>query len=381
MKIKLIRITTVPISLDKLIEGQMTFMKDYYEVIAISSDLENLRKVGVKEGVRVKEIKLTRKITPIKDLFALIKLYRFLKKEKPEIVHTHTPKAGIVGMLASYFAKVPNRLHTVAGLPLIETKGIKRKVLNTVERLTYASATKIYPNSYGLKEIILKNKLSKKNKLKVIANGSSNGINTKYFNPNLFLEDQKKSLKKDLKIKETDFVFIFVGRIVRDKGVNELVKAFEQLSKEEKHIKLLLVGAFEDELDPLENTTKKSIETNKQIISIGYKGDVRPYFSISNVLTFPSYREGFPNVVMQAGAFGLMSIVSDINGCNEIIKNNKNGIIIPVKNIEALCLAMKKSMKIKLDKNNIRKMICDKYEQNVVWEALLTEYKSFEIDV
>mgnify|MGYP000058903701 CR=1 FL=1 len=239
MKPKIIRITTVPISLDKLIEGQMAFMNDYYEVIAVSSDIENLRKVGLKEGVRTFSLEMTRKITPLKDIKATYKLYRFLKKEKPFIVHTHTPKAGIVGMLASYLAKVPCRLHTVAGLPLLETAGIKRKILNIVEKLTYACATKVYPNSYGLEDIILQNNFTKEKKLKVIGNGSSNGINTEYFKTNLFSEKQKKKLKRELNINETDFVFIFVGRIVGDKGINELIAAFEKLSKENEQVKLL----------------------------------------------------------------------------------------------------------------------------------------------
>lgn len=381
MKPKIIRITTVPISLDKLIEGQMAFMKDYYEVIAVSSDIENLRKVGLKEGVRTFALEMTRKITPLKDIKATYKLYRFLKKEKPFIVHTHTPKAGIVGMLASYLAKVPCRLHTVAGLPLLETAGIKRKILNIVEKLTYACATKVYPNSYGLEDIILQNNFTKEKKLKVIGNGSSNGINTEYFRTNLFSEKQKKKLKRELNINETDFVFIFVGRIVGDKGINELIAAFEKLSKENEQVKLLLVGPFEEELDPLQEKTKAILKNNKQIISVGYQNDVRLYFAISNVLVFPSYREGFPNVVMQAGAMGLPSIVSDINGCNEIIKNEVNGLIIPVKNSVEIYSALKKMLSDKKMCTNARKMIEGQYKQKHVWESLLNEYKFLEHNV
>ncbi|WBX70727.1 glycosyltransferase family 4 protein [Tenacibaculum retecalamus] len=374
-KPKLVRITTVPMSLDKLIEGQMAFMKKYFKVTAISSGREELKKIGKKEDVDTFYIKLTRKITPFKDLKATYFLYKFLKKEKPQIVHTHTPKAGIVGMLASYLARVPNRLHTVAGLPLLEARGGKRKVLNFVEKLTYKCATKVYPNSYGLQEIILKNKFTITNKLKVIANGSSNGINTTHFNPSLFLKEDNAKLKKQLGIKKDDFVFIFVGRIVGDKGINELVEAFNKLSKEKESVKLLLVEPFEDELDPLKSSTRGAINNNKQIISVGFMNDVRPFFAIANALVFPSYREGFPNVVMQAGAMGLPSIVSNINGCNEIIEENKNGFIIPVKNKEAVYDAMKKIVLNTNMKENARTMISERYEQKVVWEALLTEYK------
>ena len=284
MNSKLIRITTVPMSLDKLIEGQMKFMASHnFEVVGISSPGDLLEKVGKKEGVKVKGINMSRKITPIQDLKAVIKLYKYLKKEKPDIVHSHTPKAGIVGMLASYLANIPIRLHTVAGLPLLETTGLKRKILNFVEKLTYKCATNVYPNSYGLKNIILDNRFTNKEKLKVIGNGSSNGIDTSYFDPKLFSINDNEDLKTNLGIKNTDFVFIFVGRIVSDKGMNELVAAFEKLSIENKKVKLLLVGPFEDELDPLEKYTKHLINNNRNIISVGYQNDVRPYFSISRL--------------------------------------------------------------------------------------------------
>ena len=385
IKKKLIRITTVPISLDKLIEGQMAFMKKSYDVVAISSSGEVLSRVAKKEGVRVIAVEMSRKTTPIKDIIAVLKLYTYLKKEKPQIVHTHTPKAGIVGMLASYLANVPNRLHTVAGLPLLESKGVKRSLLNFVEKLTYACATKVYPNSFGLKAIIIEAQFCKVSKLKVLANGSSNGIDTSSFNPANFSKEQNKILRKELALAEEDFVFIFVGRLVRDKGINELVAAFEKLSTENKKVKLLLVGPFEEELDPLEAQTNGIINENEKIISVGFQNDVRPYFAIADALVFPSYREGFPNVVLQAGAMGLPSIVSDINGCNEIIKEEENGLIISVKNAEAIYKAMKRlienpALKNKLQ-NNARNMITEVYEQKVVWNALLKEYKSLEKNV
>lgn len=379
---KIIRITTVPLSLDKLLEGQLKFMSDYYKIIAVSANKQELEKVGKKEGVDIFEVNLTRKITPLKDLKAVYKLYRFLKTEKPFIVHTHTPKAGLVGMLASYLAKVPNRLHTVAGLPLLEATGLKRQILNIVEKLTYFCATKVYPNSRGLQEIILENKFTASKKLKIIANGSSNGINIKYFNPILFSEKEKLELKQQLNISKEDFVFIFVGRLVGDKGINELVFAFDKLSREIKNIKLLLVGPQEKELDPLKEKTLALMNSNKDIISVGFQKDVRPYFAISNALAFPSYREGFPNVVMQAGAMGLPSIVSNINGCNEIITNNVNGKIVPVKQEEPLYNEMKyfvnNSDYTSMLKKNAREVITQNYQREVVWEALLQEYKKLE---
>lgn len=378
MKTKLIRLTTVPISLKVLLKGQHQFMSSKgFEVIGVSSKGPELDEVKEAEGINVVSIEMSRKITPIADLKSLWQTYRFFKKEKPQIVHTHTPKAGIVGMLAAKLAGVPIRLHTVAGLPLMEAHGIKRKILDGVEKLTYASATKVYPNSKGLYDFILQHSYTSEDKLHVIANGSSNGIDTSYFSKDIISVDVQEKRKKALGISSNDFVFIFVGRLVGDKGINELVSAFSKLTN--PNAKLLLVGPLETDLDPLHLETLQEIESNPRIISVGFQKDVRPYFAIANALVFPSYREGFPNVVMQAGAMGLPSIVSDINGCNEIIVEGQNGNIIPVKNTKAILEAMQRMMDDELYyttlKSNARPMIQSRYEQSVVWKALLEEYK------
>ena len=381
---KLIRITTVPISFKVLLKGQLRFMaSNGFDVKGVSSEGEELREVRENEGIVMEAINMSRKITPFQDLKSLWKMWNFLRKEKPQIVHTHTPKAGIIGMLAARLAGVPHRLHTVAGLPLMEATGIKRKILNFVEKLAYSSATMVYPNSKGLYDFILQNNFTQSNKLKIIGNGSSNGINTVFFSPVQVSEIENVALREKLNIQPDDFVFVFVGRIVSDKGINELIKAFSELQTAENNqltsIKLLLVGGLESDLDPLNPETLAEINQNRDIISVGFQQDVRPFFAISDALAFPSYREGFPNVVMQAGAMGLPSIVSDINGCNEIIVEGENGLIIPPKNVEKLkekmlTLARDKNLYIKL-KENSRRMIENRYEQSVVWKALLEEYE------
>jgi capsular polysaccharide biosynthesis glycosyltransferase capM len=374
----------VPLSLKVLLKGQLRFMaSNGFDVKGVSSEGEELREVHENEGIAVEAITMSRKITPFQDLKSLWEMWNFLRKEKPQIVHTHTPKAGIIGMLAARLAGVPHRLHTVAGLPLMEVTGTKRKILNFVEKLTYSSATRVYPNSKGLYDFILQNNFTQSNKLKIIANGSSNGIDTTFFSPAQVTETERVTLREKLNIQPNDFVFVFVGRIVSDKGINELIKAFSELQAAENNepagIKLLLVGGLENDLDPLNPETLAEINQNKDIISVGFQQDVRSFFAIADALVFPSYREGFPNVVMQAGAMGLPSIVSDINGCNEIIIEGENGLIIPSKNVEKLkekmlTLAKDKNLYTKL-KGNSRRMIENRYEQSVVWNALLEEYE------
>ncbi len=385
MSVHLIRITTVPISLDKLLGNQLSFMNQHFSVTAISADQNELEKIAAKYGVSNYHVELTRAITPVQDLKALWELYRFLKKEKPEIVHTHTPKAGLIGMMAAWMAGVPVKMHTVAGMPLMEATGLKRKILNFTEKLTYFFADKVYPNSFVMKDIIIKENFCPAEKLQVIGNGSTNGIDLAYFKPEHLTGEERLALRRELGISPDDFVFVFVGRLVGDKGINELVTAFKQISKSanqqiSRNCKLLLVGPLESELDPLLPETVQEIESNPDIITTGFQKDVRPYLAISDVLTFPSYREGFPNVVMQAGAMGLPAIVTDINGCNEIVVEGENGTIIPPKNTKALQDAMMKmhadtEWRVQLQQK-ARPMIASRYDQQLVWDALLNEYQT-----
>src|SRR5690554_4998872 len=202
-----------------------------FEVVGVSSKGQELQDVQNDENIRVIALEMSRTISPLKDLKSLWNFYRLCMREKPLIVHSHTPKAGIVGMLGSWLAGVPIRLHTVAGLPLMEASGTKRGVLDLVEKLTYACATKVYPNSMGLHDFILENKYTNQRRLKVIANGSSNGIDTDFFSMERVPENDKEGLKQKLGIEPRDFVFIFVGRLVGDKGINKLVSAFSRINE------------------------------------------------------------------------------------------------------------------------------------------------------
>jgi glycosyltransferase involved in cell wall biosynthesis len=376
----LFRVTTVPISLKNLIVGQLPFMKQRgFDPVMISADGPEREDVIREQGCRHIILDLTRKITPLQDLKALWQFYRLCRKYRPAIVHSHTPKAGIIAMLGAKLAGVPIRLHTVAGLYLIETSGLKRKILEFVEVLTYACATSIYPNSGNLRDILINTLYNHPAKLKVIGNGSSNGIDTDFFSRSNVEEEQLQVLRQQLGISSENFVYVFVGRLVKDKGMQELVSAFGKLHEEHPQTRLLLVGPLEQELDPISEETLQEIETNTAIVTVGYQKDVRPYLAISHALAFPSYREGFPNVPMQAACFDLPSIVTNINGCNEIIIDGENGLIIPPKNTAELYSAMEK---IVMDQplyahlsQNARKMIVERYDQTHFWSLLLKEYQ------
>lgn len=379
-KPKLIRITTVPGSLRSLLKGQLKFMSENgFEVIGVSSPGEALNDVEKNEGIKTVGIEMTRSITPLQDLKALVQLIQLFRKEKPQIVHTHTPKAGLLGMMAARIAGVPHRLHTVAGMPLTVATGSKRQLLNQMEKLTYACATKVYPNSFGLEQIILGEKFTSPTKLKVIGKGSSNGIDTSEFDPKKVSETTKKEIRKNLGIKEDDFVFLFVGRVVKDKGINELVQAFINLETNNTNCHLVIVGSYENDLDPVLPETEYQINNHSRIHAVGYKSNVIDYFAMADVLTFPSYREGFPNVVMQAAAMQLNCIVSDINGCNEIVTNNENGWIVPVKDEESLTNRMQWCVNNPSESKTMgmksREIMISDYERSFVWKEIVKEYQ------
>ncbi|WP_430813437.1 glycosyltransferase family 4 protein [Carboxylicivirga sp. RSCT41] len=377
-KQKIIRITTVGQSMAGILKGQLRFMNNHYEVIGISSGGDSLCAVEENEGIKTYAVNMTRRISPLRDLKALVKLYRIIRNEKPTIVHTHTPKAGILGMVASYLARVPVRIHTVAGLPLMEATGAKRILLENVEKLTYRCASKVYPNSAGLSDFINSKSFCIPDKVKVIGHGSSNGIDTSFFSQDEVTEETLAAIREKYSIPESAIVFCFVGRIVGDKGINELLAAFVKIHEKHPNSRLLLVGPFERELDKLSDESEQLIREHEGVIWTDYQTDVRPFFSLSDVFTFPSYREGFPNVVMQAGAMKLPCIVSDINGCNEIVKDGVNGLIVPPKEVESLYRAMETLfLNEELRKNlsaKARQMIIDKYERKVMWKKLLHEY-------
>ena len=375
---KLIRTSTIAFSLDHLLKGQLSFLNKRYDLTAVSGEDEYLEVVRNREKVRTVSIKMEREISPFKDLKSLFLLYKFFKKEQPHIVHSITPKAGLLSMVAAKFAGVPIRIHMFTGLIFPSKTGIMQKLLIQMDRVLCWAATEIIPEGNGIKEDLIAFNITKK-PLHILANGNVNGVDVSHFDPVLFDLNEKQALRRKLNIENDDFIFVFVGRIVSDKGIHELIEAFKKVHENIKACRLLLVGPLEPERDALNQTTLDEIESNSHIISVGYQEDIRPYLAISDTFTLPSYREGFPNAVMQAGAMGLSSIVSNINGCNEIIIEAENGLIIPVKDSESLGAAMLRLINDKVLQQklalNARPMIVDRYEQSKIWNALVEKYE------
>jgi len=376
----LIRVSTVPLSLHKLLKGQMRYMQENgFMVHLVTSPGPEIDAVIESEGCGLTRISMTRNITPVQDLFSLIRLWFLFFKMKPAIIHTHTPKAGLLGMLAATLAGVPVKLHTIGGLPWMESKGIKRMLLKQVERLTISLSTRVHVNSQHLLNFICSEGLgTTPSKLKLIGHGSSNGIDTGYYSRARVSLEQVDELRGVSKLQNNSFVWLFVGRIVGDKGILELLEAFLHVHAQHPDDQLWLVGPFEEK-DRLKPSLLNAIEQNKNIITWGYRDDVRPFFAAADVLVFPSYREGFPNVPMQAAAMECPMILSNINGCNELVENNVNGILVPAKNPDALADAMiflrSNPELCKYFTGNSLDIIRQKFSNQAIWRLLADEYK------
>lgn len=377
---KLIRVTTADISLDGLLQGQLRFLNQYFEVVGLAADTGSLSKVAEREGIRTIDVPMHREISLIADLKSLWDLIKVFRKEKPYIVHSNTPKGSLLSLIAAKIAGVPHRIYLVTGLRYQGTSGLFRSVLMMMERITCFFATKVIPEGNGVKKALYKDRITSK-PLEVIHHGNINGKDTSYWSIEQCPE-KREDVRKRLGLKDDDFAFVSVGRIVNDKGMHELALAMQRLNKDYPYCKVILVGRFEPDLDPLLPEDERYLLTNESIIRVGENPEVRPFYAAADALVFPSYREGFPNVVLEAGAMGLPSIVTDINGCNETIEEGVNGVIIPPKDADALYQAMKCFLdnpeKVQAMIAPARKKICDDFEQKDLWNALLNMYNSLD---
>ena len=366
-------------TLNLLLKGQLEFLNKHFQVTAISGEGDDLQTVAKREGVNIHEIEMHRPISLKQDLKSLWNLYWYFKKEKPAIIHSITPKAGLLSMMAGKLAGVPVRMHTFTGLIFPHKYGYMKRTLIIMDKLLCKCATNVYPEGNGVKQDLIKHKITKK-PLKVIAHGNINGIDLEEYNPSHFTDEFKRLTRQKYGIDDEDFVFLFVGRLVIDKGLRELVSAFNHLSKKTPHIKLVLVGPRENEKSTKKKKMFSVIENNPNILEIGYQQEVRPFYAISDVFVLPSYREGFPNALLQAGAMELPSIVSDISGCNEIIDHEVNGLLVPKKNYRELQKAMEKilvtpNFLVSLQKN-ARNRVAESFDKNFVWQELKKEYEN-----
>ena len=378
-KPKIIRTATVPMSLDLFCRGLLRDLSGDYEVVALSSPLPELASIAKREGVRTIAVPMERRIAPFSDLVSLVRLIRVFRKERPRMVHSITPKAGLLSMMAAWVAGVPVRVHTFTGLIFPYEKGWKHRLLRFTDRMTAACATHVVPEGDGVKDDLIRFGITRK-PLRVLGNGNVRGIDLDYYLCTPEIKRQGRELRELLGIPEKAFTFLYVGRFDRDKGIEELVRAFYKLNDQNPDAHLLMVGEEEKDGKSLPDLVREMMDMHPCIHSSGaWLLDVRPWYAAADALVHPSYREGFPNVVIEAGAMGLASIVTDINGSREIVIEGQNGVIVPPHDTEALYREMSSfagdRKRVQDMASMARSLVSIRYEQQYVRRCLADYYK------
>lgn len=325
-------VTTVSDTMALILGGQPSYLAKKFDLSLITSPGSLLSRVESQERLPVTPVPMERGIHPLKDLASIWRMLWTLSRQRPDLVHSYTPKAGLVTMLSAWLCRVPVRVHTFTGLIFPTSRGVKQHILIWVDRLICACATHVVPEGEGVKQDLQHYRITRK-PLQVIGYGNIAGVDTKHFNPDVMeVRTAAEMLHNQLALKPDSVLFCFVGRLNQDKGISELFDAFSGLPRQAY---LLLVGGV-DNSAPIPQDLQAAIKNHPRVYTLGFMEDIRPALSLADMLVLPSYREGFPNVVLQAGAMKLPVIATDINGCNEIVEPDFNGWLVPARDSQAL---------------------------------------------
>ena len=374
---RLVHVTTVPTSL-AFLTGQVSYMKDRgFEVLAVSSAGEYADSFRATEGVPVHAIDMPRRITPVRDLVALSRMYRYLRRVRPHIVHAHTPKGGLLGTTAAWLARVPVRIYHIHGLPFMTATGVRRALLRLTEKVSCTLAHQVLCVSTSVRDVAVEEGLCSPRKIAVLGNGSVNGVDAvRQFNP-----ERWTSVRADTRmahgIPEDALVMGFVGRIVRDKGITDLTESWQQLREQFGNLHLLLVGPFEPE-DPLPDTVSEALRFDTRVHLTGPQRVPAPFYAAMDLVVLPTYREGFGIVAIEAAAMALPVVATHIPGCFEAVRDGVSGTLVPPRDPRALTEAIREYLlRPELrhrhgwaGRNRVRR----DFTQETIWDALYREY-------
>ena len=374
----LVHVTTVPESLLGFLGGQIGFMKEQgFDIHAVSSPGKWLEKFAARERVAVHGVKMLRQITPLKDCATLVRLWRRLIAIRPHIVHSHTPKGGLLGMMAAWLARVPVRVYHIRGLPVMTAKGPKRFALWCAEKASCRLADRVFCISHSMAREAVKLGLCPTKKIRVLGSGG-NGINAQHrFNPDRLAAGTRQRIRATFGIPADALVASFVGRIVRDKGMVELAGAWRKLRERFPTLHLLLVGPFEPQ-DPVPAEVEELFRNDPRIHLAGTVDDVSPYYAAMDVCVLPTYREGLPGVLLEAAAMELPVVATRVPGCVDAVVDGVTGTLVPPQNAAALAAAIGAYL---IDPGLRRRhglagrqRVLSEFRRETIWQALYEEY-------
>jgi glycosyltransferase involved in cell wall biosynthesis len=322
---------------------------------------------------------MSRRIDLLGDILALVRLALLFLKIRPDIVHSHTPKAGLLGVLSARISGVPNIYLSVFGLPQMTMRGIAKRIMDLLTRLSCLSAHRIWCDSFSVKAYLVQNGLCAKDKAFVIANGSVSGVNARgSFSPDLYRPEIRDITRDRLAIPRGSVVLGFSGRIARDKGMHELAEAWKVLAARNSDIHLLLVGDLEDK-NALKPQDLALFESDPRVHLTGFQRNVPPYLAVMDIFVMPSYREGFGLSNIEASAMGLPVVSTRIPGCIDSVKDGITGLLVPPRNVELLVRAVQSY----LDSPGLRRThgqagrrrVLEEFQPEMIWEGLYNEYR------
>jgi glycosyltransferase involved in cell wall biosynthesis len=374
---RLLHITTVPVSFTFL-HGPVDFViARGVKVHALSSPGPELGAFGQRHDIPTYAVEMPRRITPLGDLRAVQQIIRVIRQVQPHIVHAHTPKGGLLGMIAAAAARVPVRIYHMRGLPVLGARGLKRVLLRTTERLSCRMAHRVICVSHSLRDVAIADRICSPDKITVLAGGSGQGVDATRFNPSRLQPGTGAATRERLGLPSNAVVMGFVGRLVRDKGVGELEAAWRVLRFEHPELRMLLVGPWEDQ-DPVPDGVRDRLEADPRVHLVGMDWNTPALYAAMDLVALPSYREGFPNVPLEAAAMGLPVVATDVPGCRDAVEDGVTGTLVPPRDTVRLTGALR-SYILSSDLRTLhgaagRERVLRSFRQEAIWEEMFEEY-------
>jgi lipopolysaccharide/colanic/teichoic acid biosynthesis glycosyltransferase/glycosyltransferase involved in cell wall biosynthesis len=333
---RLVLLVTHPMTARYLLRGQpRDLVRRGFEVILVTSPGPDLEAVETREGIEVHTVPMVREIAPLRDLRALLRLTRLLRRLAPDVVNAGTPKAGFLGMLAARRAGVPIRVYTLRGLRLETARGLRRRLLTHAEKSAARAAHRVVAVSPSLRRRSVELGLAPEEKIEVLGPGTSNGVDPERFAATPERRRAAETMRRELGLPAGAPVIGFVGRLTRDKGIRELLDAFERIRSRRPDARLLLVGDFEPG-DPVSERVRERVREHPSIHFAGFTPDPAPCYLLMDVLAFPSHREGFPNAPLEAAAAGVPTVGFAATGTVDAVVDGETGRLVSVGDVEAL---------------------------------------------
>jgi glycosyltransferase involved in cell wall biosynthesis len=374
----LVHVTTIPETL-VFLQGQISFMKERgFAVHVVSSPGPMLEKVGHREGVPVHGVSMERRISPLADVRSICSLFFLFRKLRPTLLHAHTPKGGLLGVLAGRMTGAKSVVYTLHGLRYATAKGWRRKLLQSAEAMTCGLADRVFAVSLANQRQAVADGICPEGRIRLLARGSCNGVDSLgRFNPEKLKPSLRAETRRKFRIPDSGVVLGYVGRIVRDKGITELWEAWCSLKDQNPEIYLLIVGPIEEQ-DPLPCSVMARLTADERVRMVGWADDPVPFYAAMDVFVLPTYREGFPISPLEAAAMELPVIASRVDGCVEAVADGMTGLLVPPRDSKALAealqrLILKPELRERMGRAGRQRVLSD-FRPEVIWEELYQSY-------